>query len=96
MADSGMPDLAYTGFRFIWDRPDATALKGSSQVSCLVIATAVADAQRILTATVTGSPRGVQLVKSGPDVLREARAAGLNDGEGKALVAPGADEAERR
>lgn len=80
-----MSKPTYTGFRFTWDRPDTNAPKGSSQVSCLVIATAVSDAQRILTETVTGSPRGVQLVKSGPDVLREAKAAGLNESEGKAL-----------
>lgn len=90
-----MSNLTYTGFRFTWDRPDATAPKGSSQVSCLVIATAVSDAQRILTATVTGSLRGVQLVRSGPDVLREARAAGLNDGEGRALAGTNAKDAKQ-
>jgi hypothetical protein len=80
-----MSEPTYTGFRFTWDRPDVNVPKGSSQASCLVIATAVSDAQRILTETVTGSPRGVQLVKSGPDVLREAKAAGLNEGEGKVV-----------
>ena len=81
-----MSQSAYTGFRFTWDRPDVSAPKGSSQVSCLVIATAVSEARRILAETVTGSPRGIQLVKCGPDVLREAKAAGLNNGEGKALA----------
>lgn len=80
-----MSKPAYTGFCFTWDRPDANVPKGSSQVSCLVIATAVSDARRILTETVTGSPRGIQLVRSGAETLREAKAAGLNDGEGKAL-----------
>lgn len=90
-----MSNSAYTGFRFTWDRPDASAPKGSSQVSCLVIATAVSAARRILTETVTGGPRGVQLVKSGPDVLREAKAAGLNDGEAKALAVLDAHDAKR-
>lgn len=80
-----MSEPSYTGFRFTWDRPDANAPKGSSQVSCLVIATTVSDARRILTKTVTGSPRGIQLVSSGAETLRGAKAVGLNDGEGKAV-----------
>ncbi len=94
MADRAMSQSAYTGFRFTWDRPDASAPKGSSQVSCLVIATAVSEARRILSETVTGSPRGIQLVKCGPDVLREAKAAGLSDGEGRALAVVDADNSK--
>ena len=82
MALCGMTDLAYTGFRFTWDRPDASAPKGMAQVQCLVIARALSDARRILEDTVTGSSRGLQLVKSGPDVLQAAKAAGLNEDEG--------------
>lgn len=78
-----MTDLTYTGFLFTWDRPVASAPKGMAQVQCLVIAKALSDARRILEETVTGSARGLQLVKSGPDVLQAAKTAGLNEGEGK-------------
>jgi hypothetical protein len=78
-----MIDLAYTGFRFTWDRPDADAPKGMAQVQCLVIARALSEARHILEETVTGSSRGLQLVKSGPDVLKAAKDAGLSEGEGR-------------
>lgn len=80
-----MTELAYTGFRFTWDRPDANAPNGSAQVPCLVIARSISEAQRILTESVTGSPRGVVLVSSSPEIYREAQAAGLNEGEGRAF-----------
>ena len=80
-----MNNLVYTGFRFTWDRTDATAPKGIAQAQCLVIATAISHARRILENNVTGSSRGIQLVKCGPDVLEEAKAVGLKEDEGKVL-----------
>jgi hypothetical protein len=78
-----MTEQAYTGFRFRWDRPDANAPNGVNRMHCFAVARSLSEAQSILEETVTGSLLGVDLINSGPDILDQARAVGLRDGEGK-------------
>ena len=80
-----MIDLAITGFRYSWDRPDANQPNGVNRMHCLVIARAASEAERILAESVTGSPKGLKLISSGQKELEDARRLGLRDGEGKAL-----------
>lgn len=80
-----MTELTYTGFRYRWDRSDASAPNGVLSTHCLVIARAASEAERILAETVTGSPVGLQLIRSGTKELRVARTVGLREGEAKVL-----------
>ena len=80
-----MTDLAYTGFRFRWDRPDINAPNGVLSMHVLAVARSLSKAQQVVADSVKGSLTGVSLTKSGPDVLEEAKQRGIGQDQAMAL-----------